>query len=119
MTDDPGPRCLRALVIYEHGLLGEGVAAQLRAEDVDTTVVPAADLAAVEAALGDQPCLVVAERATPECHARVRALSPGARVIDISQVVSRGVADAGPVVDFQMIRDAVGAARAEAGPAQL
>lgn len=108
-TEDVGPSGLRAVVVYEHELLGEGIGAQLRRGGVRATVVAASDSAAVSRALAARPSLVVAERATPECRERIRTLSPDARVVDVSGVVARGLADAGQVVSFEQILDALGA----------
>lgn len=115
LTPDPRQRCLSALVVYEYELLGEGIATLLRHEGVETTVVRASDTEKVTAALASGPCLVIAERATAECHDRIRRLCPRARLIDVSRVIGRGFPQAEDQFGFAVIQDALASLRAPVG----
>lgn len=109
------PWCRRAVVLYEHELLGEGIADQLRRGGVQVVVVRTSDDDAVAAALASRPCLVVAERATRGHRDRIRSLSPGARFVDVSRVVGRGVPDEHHArVDLATILSALDEARGDA-----
>lgn len=98
-----------AVVIYEHGLLGEGLGARLRDRGIATVVVPPREPGALVTALRACPTVVIAERTTPECQALIRSLSPGSRVIDVGKVVGRGCQDSSEMVHFEVILDALGA----------
>ena len=96
-----------ALVIYEHGLLGEGLAARLRDRGVATTVVERCDPDAVAGALAERPTVVIAEHATPECERLMRGLSPDSRIIDVSLVIGRGCQSNSEMVHFEAILNAL------------
>lgn len=96
-------RCRRAVVVFDHELLGEGIADRLRHHGVATIAVRADDHTRVEEAFATRPCVVVAERATTECLERIAALTPNARIVDISQVIGRGCQDHDQMVDFDTI----------------
>lgn len=95
------------LVIYVHGLLGEGIAAHLRDHGFHAVVVDCRDLPAVAGALAQRPSVVIAETTTSECHDVIKSISPGSRVVDVSQVIGRGCPQAASVVRFDAILDAL------------
>ncbi len=78
------------LVVYQHELLGEGLAARLRALGVDTTTAGSHDLRAVIRALRRRPDVVVLETTDEQCLARVSRLSPTSRLVDVRTAVGRG-----------------------------
>lgn len=99
------PTRRRAVILFEHPLLGEGLATRLRVEaGVEVVLAPVHDRAAVEAALHDAPQVVVIER-RDLCLDQVRRLAPGAEVVDVSAVVGRGLASPRDVTGFdRMLR---------------
>jgi DNA-binding NarL/FixJ family response regulator len=78
------------LVIFEHDLLGEGIAARLHALGVHALTARSCDSDAVAAALHTHPDVVVVECNNEGCLARVRSLSPSSRVVDATPSVGRG-----------------------------
>ena len=79
------------VILYEHALLGEGIAKYLRVHSgVQATVAPAHDLAAVTSALAFGPKVVIFELSEPLRQADLSALAPQAVLIDVSTVVTRG-----------------------------
>jgi hypothetical protein len=96
-----------ALIIYEHGLLGEGIAARLRDRGVPTVVVERCDAIAVASALAARPTVVIAERTTLECERLINSLSPDSRIIDVSLVIGRGCQSASEMVHFEAILSAL------------
>lgn len=95
------------LVVYVHGLLGEGIAAYLRDRGFHAVVVDCRDLPAVAGALAQRPSVVIAETTTAECHHVINSISPSSRVVDVSQVIGRGCPEAASVVGFDAILDAL------------
>jgi hypothetical protein len=78
------------LVIFEHDLLGEGIAARLHALGIRALTARSGDSHAVEAALCTHPDLVVVECRNEGCLARVERLSPSSRVVDATASIGRG-----------------------------
>jgi hypothetical protein len=80
------------VILYEHALLGEGIAKYLRAHSgVEARVVPGNDLAAVTSALAFGPTVVIFELSEPLRDFDLSALAPHAVLIDVSAVVTRGL----------------------------
>ncbi|GAB3139189.1 hypothetical protein GCM10027290_07910 [Micromonospora sonneratiae] len=74
-------------VLYEHPLLGEGLARILLVEtDAEVAVAPAGNGRVVEAVLARQPDVVIFEgsRCEPDC----RRLAPKAVLIDVTSAMS-------------------------------
>jgi hypothetical protein len=79
------------VILYEHALLGEGIAKYLRTHSgVEARVAPGYDLAAVTSALADGPTVVIFELSEPLREFDLSALAPQAVLIDVSAVVTRG-----------------------------
>lgn len=78
------------LVIFEHELLGEGLATRLQSEGVRTVTVKSCSDGEIEAALLTHPEVVVAECTNEGCLARIRRISPTSRVVDATTAVGRG-----------------------------
>ncbi|HEU5144807.1 MAG TPA: hypothetical protein VFT81_06485 [Dermatophilaceae bacterium] len=78
------------LVIFEHDLLGEGIAARLQSLGIHALTARSCDGDAVAAALRTHPEVVVVECNNKGCLARVRRLSPSSRVVDATASVGRG-----------------------------
>jgi hypothetical protein len=77
------------VVLYEHPLLGEGIARILLVEtDAEVAVAPAGDRCAVEAALARDPSVVIFERG--RCELDRARLAPHAVLIDVSAAMSTG-----------------------------
>jgi hypothetical protein len=94
----------RAAVLYEHPLLGEGLATRLRVEaDADVLLASVHDLEGVREALRGGPAVVVFERCERLCERMLHELAPDAELIDVSSVVSRGLAAPKDVTGFDRI----------------
>ena len=79
------------VILYEHALLGEGIATYLRTKSgVEAMVASARDLDAVTSALAFGPNVVIFERSEPLREVDLTALAPQAVLIDVSTVVTRG-----------------------------
>lgn len=79
------------VILYEHPLLGEGIATYLRAKiGVEATLGSALDPDAVKSALVLGPRVVIFESSIPYHHRDLRKLAPGAVLIDLSTVITRG-----------------------------
>ena len=79
------------VILYEHALLGEGIAKYLRVHSgVDAKIAPGHDLAAVTSALAFGPTVVIYELSEPRREFDLSALAPQAVLIDVSAVVTRG-----------------------------
>ena len=79
------------VILYEHALLGEGIAKYLRAQTgVEATVVSGQDLQAVTSALAFGPTVVIFEQSDTLRQVDLVALAPQAVLIDVSTVVTRG-----------------------------
>lgn len=102
-VDVSQPRVGAVIVIYEHGLLGEGIAALLRDDGFEASIFDRCELAAIAVALTAHPAVVIAEQTTPECGRLIAEVSPGSRVVDVSKVIGRGCQEPSDIVDFGAI----------------
>lgn len=79
------------LILYEHALLGEGVATYLRNRiSVEATVTSAHDPEAVRSALALCPAVIIFESSDPLQQLDLATLAPDAVLIDVSAVITRG-----------------------------
>jgi hypothetical protein len=106
------------VILYEHALLGEGVARYLFAQvGVVATVASALDLQAVISALALRPAVVIFESTEPLLQLDLATLAPQAVMIDVSTVVTRGSAISPDAAGLERILQAVrSSSRAEAPP---
>jgi DNA-binding NarL/FixJ family response regulator len=93
------------LVICEHELLGEGLAARLQAMGIHATTARSRDTDAMAAALRSHPEVVVVETTDDECRVRVEQLSPTSRVVDVTASIGRGYPT--EAMRFDVILDAL------------
>lgn len=93
------------LLIFEHDLLGEGLAARLAAMGVDTLMAKSGDEDSIVAALETHPHVVVVECHREGCIARIRSLSSTSRVVDATGSVGRGYPS--EAIRFDIILDAL------------
>ncbi|WP_347350780.1 hypothetical protein [Intrasporangium sp.] len=93
------------LVVFRHALLGEGLAARLKALGIEVTSAEVQDSPTLVTALQDHPDVVVVECADDGCLERVARLSPESRVVDVSASVTRGYT--GDTVGFEAILSAL------------
>jgi len=85
------------VILYEHALLGEGIAEYLLAQlGVEATVASALDPQAVISALALGPGVVIFELTESLGRVDLPTLAPGAILIDVSTVVTRGPALCSP-----------------------
>ena len=97
------------VILYEHALLGEGIAKFLRARaGVEAAVASAFDATAVTAALALDPAVVIFELSDPLQQVGLTALAPHAVLIDVSTVVSRGTVGARCDAGLEQILEVVG-----------
>lgn len=104
------------VILYEHALLGEGIAKYLRAQiGVDPTVASSRHPEAVKSALALGPSVVIFESSDPFEQFDLTTLAPHAVLIDVSTVITRGsfVAPcaAGLEQIVQAVRDSIAVAR--------
>ena len=79
------------VILYEHALLGEGLAKYLRAQiGVEATVVSTRHPEAVRSALDLGPSVVISESSDPFQQFDLTTLAPHAVLIDVSTVITRG-----------------------------
>lgn len=79
------------VILYEHPLLGEGIAKYLRAQTgVEAMIASADDLDAVAAALACGPAVVIFEQTDTLQQVALATRAPRAVLIDVSAVVTRG-----------------------------
>ena len=96
------------VILYEHALLGEGIARYLRVNGgVEARVAPGNDLAAVTSALAYGPTVVIYELSEPLRQVDLTALAPQAVMIDISTAVTRGHSVAPDATGLERILQAV------------
>jgi hypothetical protein len=96
------------VILYEHALLGEGIARYLRAQlGVEARVVSAFDLQAVTTALALGPAVVIFELTEPLSQVDLTILAPHAVLIDVSRVVTRGLDLSSEAVGLHRIVQAV------------
>ena len=106
------------VILYEHALLGEGIAKYLRAQlSVEATVASALDLHAVTSALALGPAVVIFELTEPLKQVDLTTLAPHAVLIDVSTVVARGLALSPDAAGLQRILQAVRESSPSTGPA--
>ena len=96
------------VILYEHPLLGEGIARYLLAQDgVVATLASALDLQAATAALALRPAVVIFESTDRLLHLDLATLAPQAVMIDLSTVVTRGSAISPDAAGLEKILQAV------------
>lgn len=96
------------VIVYEHALLGEGIAKYLRAQiGVEATLASTSDPQAVRSALTLGPAVVIFESSDPFEQFDLTALAPLAVLIDVSTVVSRGSVLTPSVAGLEQILQAV------------
>ena len=96
------------VILYEHALLGEGIAKYLRVNGgVEARVAPGHDLEAVTSALAFGPTVVIYELSEPLQQVDLTALAPQAVLIDVSTVVTRGPSAAPDAAGLERILQAV------------
>jgi hypothetical protein len=79
------------VILYEHALLGEGIAKHIRAQiGVDPTVASSRHPEAVKSALALSPSVVIFESSDPFEQFDLTTLAPHAVLIDVSAVITRG-----------------------------
>jgi hypothetical protein len=93
------------LVISNHDLLGQGLAARLQGLGVHAESVQSSDARATALALRHHPDVVVLETTDEACLERVGRLSPLSRIVDISDSVGLGCPQ--QALDFDVILDAL------------
>jgi hypothetical protein len=85
------------VILYEHALLGEGIAEYLLAQlGVEATVASALDPQAIISALALGPGVVIFELTESLRRVDLTTLAPRAVLIDVSTVVTRGQALCSP-----------------------
>jgi len=104
------------VILYEHALLGEGIAKYLRAQiGVVATIESAHDPEAVRSALALDPAVVIFESSYTFQEFDLTTLAPHAVLIDVSWVITRGSVlspgAAGLEQILQAVRDSRKAAR--------
>jgi hypothetical protein len=96
------------VILYEHPLLGEGIATYLRTEaGVQASLAPSRDLRAVKDALSGEPRVVIFERSEALQRADLRRLAPHAVLIDVSSAVCPGTCRRGRAGGLERILAAV------------
>jgi DNA-binding NarL/FixJ family response regulator len=81
----------KVVILYEHALLGEGIAKYLRAQiGIEATLAAARDPEAVKSALAQNPEVVIFESNDPFQPFDLSTLVPDAVLIDVSTVITRG-----------------------------
>lgn len=96
------------VILYEHALLGEGIAKYLRAQiGVEATVASGHDLEAVTSALSFGPAVVIFELSDVLRQVDLTTLAPQAVLIDVSTVVARGPAISPGATGLEKILEAV------------
>jgi hypothetical protein len=96
------------VILYEHALLGEGIAKYLRAQSgVEATVASGRDAEAVTSALALGAGVVIFELSDALREVDLSTLAPDAVLIDVSTVVARGSAIPPGVDGLERILQAV------------
>jgi hypothetical protein len=110
----------QVVVLYEHSLLGEGIASIVLAETgTRAIVVPAADRRAVEAAVAGGPAVVIFERSPQLGESDVARLAPHATLIDVSSAMSTGTVGSRTNCGLDRIIEAVRGVRNSRGMTTL
>jgi hypothetical protein len=115
------------VILYEHALLGEGLATYLRAQiGVEATLSSTHDPEAVRSALALNPAVVIFESNDPFEPFDLGTLAPHAVLIDVSTVITRGSSVTPSVAGLEQILQAVrddstitGPAGVKAAPGQI
>jgi hypothetical protein len=95
------------VILYEHPLLGEGIAKYLRAQiGVEATLGSASDPQVVRSALALDPAVVIFESSSPFPF-DLATLVPSAVLIDVSAVITRGSVLTPGVAGLEQILQAV------------
>jgi DNA-binding NarL/FixJ family response regulator len=98
----------KVVILYEHALLGEGIATYLRAQTgIEATLGSARDPDAVKSALALGPEVVIFESNDPFQQFDLSTLVPHAVLIDVSTVITRGSVLAPCVAGLEQILQAV------------
>ena len=96
------------VILYEHALLGEGIATYLRAQSgVEATVASALDPHAVTSALALGPAVVIFELTETLKQVDLAMRAPHAVLIDVSTVVTRGLSPSPDAAGLERILQAV------------
>jgi DNA-binding NarL/FixJ family response regulator len=96
------------VIVYEHALLGEGIAKYLRAQiGVEATLASTRDPQAVRLAMALGPAVVIFESSDPFEQFDLTTLAPRAVLIDVSTVISRGSVLTPSVAGLEQILQAV------------
>lgn len=104
----PGKAQHPPVILYEHSLLGEGLATYLRIETgVEVALAPVRNLEAVRAVLALDPWLVIFERTESLQQIDLTQLAPHAVFIDVTSVVGPGTVSARSTVDVDRILRAI------------
>jgi len=107
------------VILYEHALLGEGIAKYLRAQTgIEATVAPSHHPEAVRLALALGPAVVIFESSNPFQQYDLSTLAPHAILIDVSAVITRGSVMPPSGAGFEQILQAVRDSSAAAEPAE-
>jgi len=98
----------KVVILYEHALLGEGIAKYLRAQTgIEATLGSARDPDAVKSALALGPEVVIFESNDPFQQFDLSTLVPHAVLIDVSTVITRGSVLTPCVAGLEQILQAV------------
>jgi DNA-binding NarL/FixJ family response regulator len=98
----------KVVILYEHALLGEGIAKYLRAQTgIEATLGSARDPDAVKSALALGPEVVIFESNDPFQQFDLSTLVPRAVLIDVSTVITRGSVLTPCVAGLEQILQAV------------
>ncbi len=98
----------KVVILYEHALLGEGIAKYLRAQTgVEARLESANNAGAVKAALALGPEVVIFESNDPFRQFDLSTLVPHAVLIDVSTVITRGSVHTPCVAGLEQILQAV------------
>jgi len=107
------------VILYEHALLGEGIAKYLRAQiGVEATVGSSHDPEAVRSALALGPAVVIFESSDPFGQFDLTTLAPHAVLIDVSTVITRGSVVAPCTAGLEQIVQAVRDSSTVAAPVE-
>jgi DNA-binding NarL/FixJ family response regulator len=109
----------KVVILYEHALLGEGIAKYLRAQiGIEATLGSARDPDAVKSALAIGPEVVIFESNDPFQQFDLSTLVPHAVLIDVSTVITRGSVLTPGVAGLEQILQAVRDSSTVAGPSE-
>jgi hypothetical protein len=107
------------VILYEHALLGEGIAKYLKAKvGVVATLGSTHDPEAVRSALALDPAVVIFESSYPFQEFDLTTLAPHAVLIDVSAVITRGSVLAPGAAGLEQILQAVRDSRRAIRPAK-